>query len=76
MVALLLRFLFFPFQAVECLLRRTSASDVGKEATGVLVAEDFTKSLDLQASVSKEQSTHHSGTNPVNQPSHDTGWSF
>ena len=32
-VALLLRYLFFPFQAVECLLRQTSASDVEKEAT-------------------------------------------
>ena len=40
MVALLLRFLFFPFQAVECLPRRTSALVVGKEATEVLVAGD------------------------------------
>jgi len=45
---------------------------VGKEATGLLVAGDFAKGLDPLASVSKEQSTHHSGTNPVNQPSHDT----
>ena len=76
MVALLLRFLFFPFQAVECLLRRTSASDVEKEATGVLVAEDSTKDLDPLASGLKEQSTHHSGINPVNQSSHDTAGVF
>ena len=47
-----------------------------KEATGVLVAGDFTKDLDPQASVSKEQSTHHSGTNPVNQSSHDKAGVF
>jgi len=43
-----------------------------EKANGVLVVEDFTKGLDPLASVSKEQSTHHSGTNPVNQPSNDT----
>ena len=47
-----------------------------KEATGVLVAGDFTKDLDPQASGSKEQSTHHSGTNPVNQSSHDKAGVF
>ena len=68
MVALLLRFF--------SLLRQTSASDMEKEATGVLVAGDFTKDLGPQASGSKEQSTHHSGTNPVNQSSHDKAGVF
>ena len=76
MIALLPRFLFFPFHAVECLLRQTSASDVQKEATGVLVAGEFTKDLDPQAKCSKEKSTHHSGINPVNQSSHDTAGVF
>ena len=47
-----------------------------KEATGVLVVGDFTKDLDPQASGSKEQSTHHSGSNPVNQSSHDKAGVF
>ena len=58
MVALLLRYLCFPFQAVECLLRRTSASDVEKEATAVLLAEDFSTDSDPQAKGSKEQLAH------------------
>ena len=58
-VALLLRYLFFPFQAVECLLRQTSGSDVEKEVTGVLLAEDFTTDSDPQAHGSKEQLTLH-----------------
>ena len=77
MVGLLLRFFsFFPFQAVECVLRQTSASDMEKEATGVLAAGDFTKELDPQANGSKEQSTHHSGINPVKQSSHDKAGVF
>ena len=76
MVALLLRYLFFPFQAVECLLRQTSASDVEKEATGVLLEEDFSTNSDPQANGSKEQSAHLSGINPVNQLSDDTAGVF
>ena len=76
-VVLLLRFFsFFLFQAIECVRRQTSATDVEKEATGVLVARDFTKDLDPQANGSKEQSTHHSGINPVNQSSHDKAGVF
>ena len=75
-VALLLRYLFFPFQAVECLLRQTSSSDVEKEATGVLLVEDFTTDSDPQAHGSKEQLTLHSGINPVNQLSDDTAGVF
>ena len=76
-VVLLLRFFsFFLFQAVECVRRQTSATDVEKEATGVLVARDFTKDLDPQANGSKEQSTRHSGINPVNQSSHDKAGVF
>lgn len=67
---------FFPFQAFECLLRQTSASDAEKEATGVLLAEDFTTDSDLQASGSKEQLAQHSGINPVNQLSDDTAGVF
>ena len=64
--SLLLRYLFFPFQAVECLLRQTSASDVEKEATGVLLAGDFSTDSGPQANGSKEQLAHLSGINPVN----------
>jgi len=45
---------------------------VGKEATGVLVAGDFTRGLDPLASVSTEKATHHTGTNPVNHSGHNT----
>ena len=70
-VALLLRYLFFPFQAVECLLRQTSASDLEIEATGVLLADSGP-----QANGPKEQLAHLSGINPVNQLSDDTAGFF
>ena len=47
-----------------------------KEATGVLLAEDFTTDSDPQANGSKEQLTHHSGINPVIQLSDDTAGVF
>ena len=75
-VALLLRYLFFPFQAVECLLRQTSVSDVEIEATGVLLAEDFSTDSGPQANGLKEQLAHLSVINPVNQLSDDTAGFF
>ena len=71
-----MRYLFYPFQAVECLLRQTSASDVEKEATGVQLAEDFSTDSDPQANGSKEQLAHLSGINPVNQLSDDKAGVF
>ena len=69
MVAFLLRFFSVSDRRMPSVTE--SSSDVEKEATGVLVAGDFTKDLDPQASGSKEQSTHYSGINSVNQSSHD-----
>ena len=47
-----------------------------KEATGVLLAEDFSTDSDPQANGSKEQLAHLSGINPVNQLSDDTAGVF
>ena len=64
-------FVFFVFQAVECLLQQTSASDAEREVTGVQVAGGSAKVLDSGVTDTQPDLAQavHLESNPADQTS-------